>query len=363
MNLKEVFIQHKFIQRKRTFSNISHDQSERLISLTEMIFDTYKSGSRILAFGNGGSAAESQHFVAELVGRYHTERAPLDAVALNADTAIITAISNDFGYEEIFSRQVRGYSRKNDLVIGFSTSGKSNNVIKALKEAIARGCNVALFTGENKVDECIEKNAIIVRSPSSSTALIQEIHLSYIHILCEMLDLLIQDENYFRKAINFVPKSDSIYGLTELEQLIAFLRDSLHLSIGFVNGCFDILHQGHLELLSRARESVDILVVAINSDNSVKRIKGDPRPILNQMERARALLATGNVDYVITFDELTPIEVIRVIKPSVVFKGSEYAETDMPERPTVESYGGIFQFIQAVPGISTSRIISICSQS
>jgi D-sedoheptulose 7-phosphate isomerase len=360
LNPQQLFVKYKLRERERTLSSIGLKHIETLVLITKLIFDTYKSGSKVLIFGNGGSAAESQHFAAELVGRFHSDRAPFNALALNSDTAILTAISNDFGYDHVFARQVRAYATKNDLIIGFSTSGKSASVLNALQEAISLGCKVVLFSGDSKIVDLIEKNAIVVRSPSLTTAVIQEVHLSYVHLICEMLDLLIED-NYIFESLSVPSTLNNFYTeLGELEPIVNYFRKSLRLSIGFINGCFDILHEGHLELLVQSRKEVDILVVALNSDTSVRALKGESRPILSQDQRARALLATGNVDFVLAFEELTPVETIKILKPAVVFKGSEYSHLEIPERPIVESYGGKFHFIKAIPSISTSKIISLC---
>jgi D-sedoheptulose 7-phosphate isomerase len=133
LNPQQLFVKYKLRERERTLSSIGLKHIETLVLITKLIFDTYKSGSKVLIFGNGGSAAESQHFAAELVGRFHSDRAPFNALALNSDTAILTAISNDFGYDHVFARQVRAYATKNDLIIGFSTSGKSASVLNALQ--------------------------------------------------------------------------------------------------------------------------------------------------------------------------------------------------------------------------------------
>jgi D-sedoheptulose 7-phosphate isomerase len=146
-----------------------------------------KSGGKILLMGNGGSAADSQHIAAELVGRYMTERKGLAAIALTTDTSIITAVGNDYGYEAIFTRQIEALAAKGDIVIGYSTSGNSQNICLAMKLAIQKGCYTVGLTGElggnlsSVADEC-------VCIPSKSTPRIQEAHAFIGHMLCSIVD-------------------------------------------------------------------------------------------------------------------------------------------------------------------------------
>jgi D-sedoheptulose 7-phosphate isomerase len=144
-------------------------------------------GGKILVCGNGGSAADAQHFVAELVGRFETNRAGLAAIALTTDTSILTAVANDFGYDQIFSRQVQAIGKPEDCLVAISTSGNSSNVVKAVKQASAMGMkSIGLLgnTGGQLLQDC--SHSIVI--PSNVTARIQECHILVIHILCSKLD-------------------------------------------------------------------------------------------------------------------------------------------------------------------------------
>ncbi len=138
-------------------------------------------------FGNGGSAADAQHLSAELVGRYLVDRKPIPSIALTTDSSVLTAISNDYDYSSVFSRQVDALVNKNDLVIGISTSGNSENVVKGLHSAKSIGATTASLTGIDggKVSEYSDYCFMI---PSSSTPLIQQMHITIGHILCEMIE-------------------------------------------------------------------------------------------------------------------------------------------------------------------------------
>lgn len=153
-----------------------------------LICETLKAGSKILLCGNGGSAADAQHIAAELVGRYERHRRSFPAIALTTDTSALTAISNDYGYEEVFARQVQGLAAPGDLLIAISTSGKSPNIIKAAEQARALGCRtVALAgcSGEPLASHC--DLAVIV--PSDRTSRVQEAHITIGHLWCEMVDV------------------------------------------------------------------------------------------------------------------------------------------------------------------------------
>ena len=159
-------------------------EAERLAS---EIVRALKKGKKIVVFGNGGSAADAQHFAAELVGRFEKERPGLAAIALTTDTSALTAIANDFGYEEVFARQVQALAQPGDVVIGISTSGNSKSVLKGVEEAKKLKAWTAGLTGlsggklKDAVDCC-------VTAPSQRTAHIQECHIALIHAICAMID-------------------------------------------------------------------------------------------------------------------------------------------------------------------------------
>ena len=153
----------------------------------QLICSTLSAGNKILICGNGGSAADAQHIAAELVGRYEEQRRSWPAIALTTDTSALTALSNDFGYEEVFARQVAGLGARGDLLIAISTSGKSANVVKAAEKARALGCYVIGLTGETK-DPLAGLCDLCVTVPSKRTSRVQEAHITIGHLWCEMVD-------------------------------------------------------------------------------------------------------------------------------------------------------------------------------
>lgn len=152
-----------------------------------VIFDALASGKKLIICGNGGSAADAQHIAAELVGRYEKLRRSFPAIALTTDTSALTAVSNDFGFEEVFARQVTGLANAGDVLVAISTSGKSPNVLKAVERARELGCRTIALTGagaEPLASAC--DMAVVVPSPRTSR--VQEAHITIGHLWCEMVD-------------------------------------------------------------------------------------------------------------------------------------------------------------------------------
>ena len=152
-----------------------------------LVADAALSSRTTFAFGNGGSATQAQHFAAELVVRYKDDRPALPAVALTADVAILTACANDYDFSVIFARQIEALGRPGDVAVGFTTSGKSPNVLKALEAAKARGLATILLTGEKGRAEAARWDVGIV-VPSTETAHVQELHLAALHLICRFVD-------------------------------------------------------------------------------------------------------------------------------------------------------------------------------
>jgi D-sedoheptulose 7-phosphate isomerase len=157
--------------------------------------DCLRAGGKVMACGNGGSAADAQHFAAELIGRFERERQELAAIALTTDTSILTAVGNDYSYDEIFSKQVRGLGKKGDILMGISTSGNSKNVVKAIEVAKKMGIKIIALTGNGggKIATLLDADDIHLCAPSTRTARIQETHLVLLHALCDGVDHLLLD--------------------------------------------------------------------------------------------------------------------------------------------------------------------------
>lgn len=158
-----------------------------LAEVADRIATTLRSGHKVLVAGNGGSAAEAQHFAAELVGRFKRERAPYAVMALTTDSAILTAVANDYGFQDVFARQVRAFGHAGDLLIGFSTSGESPNVIRAAEVAHTCRMSVVAITAEHA--STLQRVAdVTVRVPVVDTAVAQELHMVVTHLLCGIVE-------------------------------------------------------------------------------------------------------------------------------------------------------------------------------
>ncbi|MDO1510997.1 MULTISPECIES: phosphoheptose isomerase [unclassified Neisseria] len=159
----------------------------------ELMLQCLMNDGKILACGNGGSAADAQHFAAEMTGRFEKERMELAAVALTTDTSALTAIGNDYGFDHVFSKQVRALGRAGDILIGISTSGNSANVIEAIHAAHERDMHVIALTGRDggKIAALLKDSDILLNVPHQRTARIQEVHILLIHALCDCIDSML----------------------------------------------------------------------------------------------------------------------------------------------------------------------------
>ena len=164
-----------------------------IASAAERMVQCLKSDGKILSCGNGGSAADSQHFAAELLNRFERERPGLAAMALTTDTSTLTSIANDYDYDQVFSKQVRALGRSGDVLLAISTSGNSRNVIAAMRAAHEAQMGIVALTGRNggKMAEVLRPSDIHICVPAQSTARIQEVHLLTLHCLCDAIDCLL----------------------------------------------------------------------------------------------------------------------------------------------------------------------------
>jgi D-sedoheptulose 7-phosphate isomerase len=152
-----------------------------------LVVAAYERGGKVVAFGNGGSAGDAQHLAGELVGRYRRERRPLPAIALSVDPSVVTCIANDYSFEDVFARQAEAHVTPADVVVAYTTSGRSENVVRALRVARAAGARTVLFSGGDGMPAAEHADVRLI-VPSQSTARVQEIHLLLMHLLVEQVD-------------------------------------------------------------------------------------------------------------------------------------------------------------------------------
>jgi D-sedoheptulose 7-phosphate isomerase len=170
--------------------------AESIAAAGQVMSDAILNDGKIMSCGNGGSAADAQHLSSELLNRLEMERPGLPAIALTTDSSTLTSISNDYAYEEIFSKQVRALGKEQDVLLGISTSGNSENVIRAIAAAHERGMNVIALTGGDggRMANIFQPGDVEIRVPATRTARIQEVHLIVIHCLCDLIDTTLLGE-------------------------------------------------------------------------------------------------------------------------------------------------------------------------
>ena len=173
----------------RTFTNLSKDQHQVVLieNITNTILNAFKSDNKLLLCGNGGSAADAQHIAAELSGRFEIDRKPLNAEALHVNSSFVTAVANDYCYEEVYSRMVEAIGKNGDILLALSTSGNSKNIIRAIEKANSHGLITIGFSGNDggAMQNLCKYNLII---PSDNTARIQEAHILVGHIICKLIE-------------------------------------------------------------------------------------------------------------------------------------------------------------------------------
>ncbi|MFA6060380.1 MAG: D-sedoheptulose 7-phosphate isomerase [Taibaiella sp.] len=155
--------------------------------ITEKVIAAFNNGNKVLFCGNGGSAADAQHLAAEFSGRFYTDRNPLPSEALHCNTSYLTAVANDYGYEFVYSRLLKGMGREGDIIIGLSTSGNSGNILKAFEQARTMGITTIAFTGEGG-GKMKDLSDILMNVPSNDTPRIQECHITVGHIICQLVE-------------------------------------------------------------------------------------------------------------------------------------------------------------------------------
>lgn len=166
---------------------ILRNQIDSICQIAQLMIDCLRKGGKVIVFGNGGSASDSQHIAAELVGRFKKDRSALAGIALTTNTAILTSLANDYGYDVVFSRQLEAIGKKNDVAVAISTSGKARNVSLGIKQAKKMGIKTVALSGGDG-GEIVKLADVSLLVPSKITARIQEAHITIAHIICEMIE-------------------------------------------------------------------------------------------------------------------------------------------------------------------------------
>jgi D-sedoheptulose 7-phosphate isomerase len=346
--VKNYFLEDlRMLQRVLKFSD-SPEILENFEKAVLLIVEALKRGDKIMTCGNGGSASDAEHMVGEIVGRFGYDRNSLPGISLTAPTATFTAIANDYGYENVFKRQVEGLGKFGDVLLGISTSGNSQNIFEAMKVASQLGIKTIALTGQ-KDSKLSEIADITFKAPSTQTPRIQEFHGLLIHSLCKALE-----QEIFPKEIATKSPLGKIISEDQIPQLAEHIKGTNSV---FTNGCFDVLHPGHVYILKECRSLGELLIVGLNTDDSIKRLKGPSRPVHNFMERASVLAALEAVDYVVGFSDDTPLTLIEALTPKILVKGGDYTKETIVGTKWVEDHGGEVKVIPLLDGHSTTGIL------
>ncbi|AGA34339.1 Phosphoheptose isomerase 1 [Thioalkalivibrio nitratireducens DSM 14787] len=190
----------------RIKTQLADEQAGAILEVIEAVIAALARGNTVFFFGNGGSAADAQHLAAELIGRFTLERRPLPALALTTDTSILTSIGNDYGFDQIFLRQIQGLGRPGDVAVGLSTSGNSPNVLKAVEAARANGLITVAMTGEGG-GRLADRAHFCLRVPATDTARIQESHITIGHLVCQGVDEAVAEGRIPQEAGNGNPRA------------------------------------------------------------------------------------------------------------------------------------------------------------
>lgn len=311
-------------------------------------------GGVLLFCGNGGSAATAQHFSAEFTGKLSLDRRPWPAVSLTTDTSALTAIGNDYGFDEVFARQVRALAGPDDVLIGLSTSGTSVNVLRAVAAAREVGALTVLLTGPRVVDAADFQ----IRVGVGETARIQEVHELILHAMSAIIERELDPTLGDDRATDRWP---FVLGEEHVAGFRGWLRESGQVLVS-TNGVFDLLHAGHRASLLQAASFGDRLVVLVNDDASVHALKGPARPVRSLAERVDDLRWLPMVDHVMVMPDRDPVRLLGLLEPDVHCKGEEYRDRAMPEADVVQAGGGRVEFLQRVEGFSTTGQIARINQ-
>ncbi len=239
---------------EKNFDNISNNfvNLKKLIPIinevAEICTNSLKYGNKIMFCGNGGSASDSQHIAAELVGRYKMNRKAYNSIALTTDTSILTAVGNDFGYDEVFERQVEGIGEAGDILFGLSTSGNSKNVILAFEKAKEKGIITVALTGENK-GKMSKFADYVINVPSSITNNIQEMHIAIGHSICELIEQNIEPQT---KAL-FLDRD----GVINIDKNYTYKIEDFEFVNDIVDLCKKAQHEGYLIIVITNQSGVD----------------------------------------------------------------------------------------------------------
>jgi cytidyltransferase-like protein len=310
-----------------------------------------QTGGKVLVFGNGGSAAHAQHMAAEFVGRLRHVRAPLPAVALTADAAVITAIANDFGFEQIFARQITALGNRGDIAVALSTSGESPNIIAGARAAQAAGMRVLAITGAD--GQLAREADLVVRAPRADAQLIQEAHAVAVHVLCEAV------ETHFthgRSPEGSTRAAAKVLSTSELQAMRLGWRAAGY-PVVWTSGRFDLLHVGHVRYLEMAKGLGGILIVGV-LDSAMTVGRGSDHAVVSPRDRAELVAGLASVDFVTILGAAEPHDLLRLLQPDVYCGAGDGTASAPSEGGNVETYGDRVELLPPFSELSGRDVVA-----
>jgi D-sedoheptulose 7-phosphate isomerase len=194
MSQYEEIVNQQLAESAAIKQNLAEKNSGQIVEFAEKIIQCYRQGGKVLFCGNGGSAADAQHLTAELVGRFGRGKPPLSAIALTTDTSVLTCLSNDYGFDQVFSKQIEAHGQKGDVLVAISTSGKSENVVNAARRARELGLFTVALMGSSE-GPLAEASDLSIRVPAENSQRIQEAHIAIGHVVLDLLERALADQN------------------------------------------------------------------------------------------------------------------------------------------------------------------------
>jgi len=325
-----------------------------VLASADLIAAALGRGRRILLCGGGVSSTDARHIAADLASCLPRERLVFRVLVLGADLAPVTGADREPAGEGIFARQIEAFARSGDAVIAIAVGADCQEIVEAVTAAARCGCRtVGLLGGDSGALAGRVERAVVVEA--DDTAAIRQCHL----LVGQLWSARVGSRLAADAVAPSAPNLDSAIDICDEAEAVARVRAAraAGLRVVMTNGCFDILHPGHIAYLEQARGLGDRLLVAVNDDASVGRLKGADRPVNPLSHRLRMLAALGCVDWVVPFAEDTPERLICALLPDVLVKGGDYRPDQIVGADCVRRAGGEVRVLGFVDGFSTTGLI------
>jgi len=333
--------------RYRQLARITEKEMAQIELLAEKITHSLKSGKKLYVFGSDDGSPQAQYLSNQISASFDTYQYQCSTSIVNSNLSTFFCISTKVSDEDFTSKLIGQIVQEGDITLSLGNTGNLQNALRELKAAKRQGGVTALIAGSDlEIDQ--EAADFVVNFGNIETTVTRETQLILMNILIETIEVKMGFKNVkqnISKPYIFHDYEFDVLSIKEWKTIV------------WVNGCFDILHEGHLLLLRSASRLGTHTIVGINSDDSVKKLKGENRPIISEINRARMLSQLPYVDAVVIFSETSPLEILKRIQPKIVVKGAVYKDKEFPEKEFLQQIGCEIIFTEHLSGLSTSKII------